>query len=143
MIKKLRILHSNDIHADFCGDADEIAQNVVALEEAIDSNRVENTLYLIAGDAMTGSITDQETKGVSTIQAINYLQPDVMCLGNHEFDYGASWMLLLEKMAQFPIVCSNVYIKGTDKRLFSPYKIIYKNDVKILIIGLAYQIKKY
>ena len=57
-----------------------------------------------------GSIIDSEYKGISTIVIRNYLAPDVVSLGNHEFDYGLPQLLFLEEMANFPIVNANLYI---------------------------------
>ncbi|MCX6706223.1 MAG: metallophosphoesterase, partial [Candidatus Woesebacteria bacterium] len=59
----------------------------------------ENVLYIIAGDMLQGSLIDAEYKGISTIEIMNYLAPDVVAIGNHEVDYGLSHLLFLEKMA--------------------------------------------
>jgi len=134
-MKKIKILHSNDIHADFFADTKSEA-GILELEATVNSFRDENTLYLISGDVLNGSIIDQEYKGISTFELLNMLKPDLMCLGNHEFDYGSTWPLLLEKVADFPIICSNVYIRGTNKRLFKPYELIKRNGLNIAIIGL-------
>ncbi len=69
----------------------------------------EHVIYVIAGDMVQGSLIDAEYKGVSTIEIMNYLSPDVVTLGNHELDYGLPHLLFLEKMANFPIVNANLY----------------------------------
>ena len=71
----------------------------------------ENVFYVIAGDMLQGSLIDTEFKGISTIEIMNYLSPDVVALGNHELDYGLPHLLFLEKMANFPIVNANLYIR--------------------------------
>lgn len=48
-----------------------------------------NTLYAIAGDMFRGSVIDSEYKGLSTIEIMNALAPDVVTIGNHEVDYGS------------------------------------------------------
>jgi 5'-nucleotidase/UDP-sugar diphosphatase len=63
------------------------------------------------------SLIDSEYKGVSTIEIMKYLSPDVVTLGNHELDYGLPHLLFLEKIANFPIVNANLYIKQYGKRL--------------------------
>jgi len=68
----------------------------------------ENVLYVISGDMVQGSIIDSEYKGISTIEIMNYLAPDVVTLGNHEFDYGLPHLLFLEKMANLPIGKANL-----------------------------------
>ncbi len=67
---------------------------------------------------------------------MNYLAPDVVCLGNHEFDYGLPHLLFLEKMANFPIVNANLYIKLYNKRLMRPYLVINKAGFDILFTGI-------
>lgn len=95
-----------------------------------------NVLYVISGDMVQGSLIDTEYKGISTIEIMNYLAPDVVALGNHEFDYGLPHLLFLEKMANFPIVNANLYLKTYHKRLMNPYKIIQKDGFDILFTGI-------
>jgi 5'-nucleotidase/UDP-sugar diphosphatase len=83
-----------------------------------------------------GSLIDSEYKGISTMEIMNYLAPDVVALGNHEFDYGLPHLLFLEKMANFPIVNANLYIKKYNKRLMKPYHIVKKSGFDILFTGI-------
>jgi 5'-nucleotidase len=96
----------------------------------------ENVFYVIAGDMLQGSIIDTEYKGTSTIEIMNYLAPDVVSVGNHEVDYGLSHLLFLEKMANFPIVNANLYVKNNGKRLLSPFLIIKKAGFDVLFTGI-------
>ncbi len=96
----------------------------------------ENVLYVISGDMVQGSLIDSEYKGISTMEIMNYLAPDVVALGNHEFDYGLPHLLFLEKMANFPIVNANLYIKKYNKRLMQPYIILKKSGFDILFTGI-------
>lgn len=140
--KKFTILHSNDMHGDFLAEIREGEGKLIGGLSLLSGyvnkvrNEEENILYLIAGDMLQGSIIDAEYKGVSTIEIMNYLAPDVVTLGNHEFDYGLPHLLFLERMANFPIVNSNLYIKKYNKRLMQPYVIIKKAGFDILIIGI-------
>jgi 5'-nucleotidase len=67
---------------------------------------------------------------------MNFLAPDVVALGNHEFDYGLPHLLFLEKMANFPIVNANLYIKKYQKRLMKPYHVINKAGFDIMFTGI-------
>lgn len=96
----------------------------------------ENVLYVISGDMVQGSLIDTEYKGISTIEIMNFLAPDVVALGNHEFDYGLPHLLFLEKMANFPIVNANLYVKNYHRRLMTPFKIIKKAGFEILFTGI-------
>ena len=68
-----------------------------------------------------GSLIDSEYQGISTIQIMNLLAPDVASLGNHEVDYGLAHLLFLERCASFPIICANMYVKYIGKRLFNSH----------------------
>jgi 5'-nucleotidase/UDP-sugar diphosphatase len=139
---RLTILHSNDMHGDFLAEAAPQAERQVGglplLSGYINKVRQEesNVLFCIAGDMIQGSIIDSEYKGISTMEIMNYLSPDVATLGNHEFDYGLAHMLFLEKMANFPIVNANLYIRRSHKRLMKPYVILERAGLKILVIGI-------
>ena len=139
--KKLTLLHSNDLHGDFLSE--EIDQKLVGgvsrLSGYISKVRKEekNTLYCIAGDMFRGSIIDSEYQGISTIEIMNMISPDVVTIGNHETDYGLAHLLFLEKCAKFPIINANLYIKTNQARLFQPYKIIEIDGMKILFIGIV------
>ena len=140
--KKFTILHSNDMHGDFLAEAragdHTLIGGLALLSGYINKVRKEeeNVIFVISGDMLQGSIIDAEYKGISTIEIMNYLAPDVVTLGNHEFDYGLPHLLFLEKMANFPIVNANLYMKNFHKRLMKPYHIINMAGFDILFIGI-------
>ena len=113
-IKKLTILHSNDLHGDFLPketDGKETGglSRLAGYVNKVRSER-ENVIYAIAGDMFRGSVIDSEYQGLSTIDLMNNLNPDVATIGNHEVDYGFAHLLFLEKCAKFPIVNANLFI---------------------------------
>jgi len=140
--QKLTILHSNDMHGDFyaevSGEKGALLGGLSLLSGYINQVRREepNVLYVIAGDMVQGSIIDTEYKGISTMSIMNYLAPDVVTLGNHEFDYGLPHLMFLEKVANFPIVNANLYIRQHNKRLMRPYHIIHIAGLDVLFIGI-------
>ena len=143
--KKFTILHSNDMHGDFLAEASgaegHLIGGVSLLSGYISKVRQEekNVLYVISGDMLQGSLIDKEFKGLSTIEIMNYLAPDVVTLGNHELDYGLPHLLFLEKMANFPIVNANLYIKKYSKRLMNPYIILNVDGFDLMFIGIITQ----
>ena len=143
-LKKLTLLHSNDMHGDFNAEkVDEaLIGGVSMLSGYINKVRSEekNVLYAIAGDMFRGSIIDTEFHGISTIQIMNMLSPDIVTLGNHEIDYGLAHLLFLEKCAEFPIINANMHVTTNHKRLFEPCKIIEIDGMKILFIGIITEI---
>lgn len=140
--KKFTILHSNDMHGDFFAeDAKErgkLIGGLSLLSGYVNKVRKEekNVFYVVSGDMLQGSIVDSEYKGISTIEIMNYLAPDVVCLGNHEFDYGLPHLLFLERVANFPIVNANLYIKKYNKRLMKPHLILKKDGFDVLFTGI-------
>jgi 5'-nucleotidase/UDP-sugar diphosphatase len=140
--KKFTILHSNDIHGDFLaeiqGQQGKLIGGLSLLSGYINKVRQEeeNVFYVISGDMVQGSLIDTEYKGISTIEIMNYLSPDVVALGNHEFDYGLPHLLFLEKMANFPIVNANLYIKQYNKRLMQSHLILKKAGFDVLFTGI-------
>jgi 5'-nucleotidase len=142
-LKKFTILHSNDMHGDFLAEVKagegKLIGGLALLSGYINKVRAEeeNVLFIIAGDMVQGSLIDFEYRGISTMEIMNYLAPDVVALGNHEFDYGLPHLLFLEKMANFPIVNANLYITHYNKRLMLPYLIIKKAGFDILFTGIV------
>ena len=139
-IKKLTILHSNDLHGDFL--AEEIDERLIGgvsmLSGYVNKIRGEerNAIYCIAGDMFRGSVIDSEFRGISTIEIMNMLAPDVVTIGNHEIDYGIAHLLFLEKCAKFPIINANLHITTNNARLFQSHQIIEVDGMKILFIGI-------
>ena len=141
--KTITILHSNDLHGDFLAEQvdEKLVGGVSMLSGYIEKVRAEqpNTIYVIAGDMFRGSVIDSEYKGLSTIEIMNALAPDIVTIGNHEVDYGIAHLLFIEKCARFPIINANLYIKNTPTRLFTPYKILRVDGMNILFIGIITQ----
>ena len=137
-LKKLTLLHSNDMHGDFLAENidDKLVGGVSMLSGFIAKTRAEerNVIYAIAGDMFRGSVIDSEYKGLSTIEIMNMLAPDVVTIGNHEADYGLAHLLFLEKCAGFPIVNANLRAKPTGSRLFTPCHVLRKDGLRILFI---------
>lgn len=139
-IKKLTILHSNDLHGDFLAEEvdSQLIGGVSMLSGYVNKvrNEEKNSIYCIAGDMFRGSIIDSEFRGISTIEIMNMLAPDVVTVGNHEIDYGIAHLLFLEKCAKFPIINANLRITTNNARLFPSHHIIEVDGMKILFIGI-------
>ena len=139
-MSKLVILHSNDLHGDFLPH-DEDGLEVGGLPRLAGYVRrvrseEENVIYANAGDMFRGSVIDSEYMGLSTIDLMNVLSPDVSTAGNHEVDYGIAHLLFLEKCARFPIINANLFVTMGNVRLFAPYMNVNVGGMRILFIGL-------
>ncbi|MBP5331161.1 MAG: metallophosphoesterase, partial [Lachnospiraceae bacterium] len=99
----LTLIHSNDFHGDFLAKEEDGIQKggISLLSGYVQEQREdkENVIYAIAGDMFRGSVIDSEYKGLSTIELMNRLMPDVVTIGNHEVDYGLAHLLFIEKCA--------------------------------------------
>ena len=141
--RRITLLHSNDMHGDFLAEPDPVTAGLEVGGIALLSGYLrqvreeeDDVLYMIAGDMVQGSIIDVAYRGVSTVEIMNFLSPDVVTLGNHEFDYGLQQLLWLEKLAAFPIVNANLYVKRPYRRLMKPFEILDLGGFKVLVIGL-------
>ena len=140
-MKKLTILHSNDMHGDFLPHTGEDGLETAGLPRLSGYiNKVreqeQNVLYVNAGDMFRGSVIDSEYEGLSTIDLMNVLKPDVATVGNHEVDYGLAHLLFLEKCARFPIINANLFVTMNNARLFQPYLNVEIDGMRILFIGI-------
>jgi len=134
------MLHSNDLHGDFLAKdkSGELTGGVSRLSGYVQKTRSEepHVIYCISGDMLQGSLIDSEYRGLSTIELMNMLEPDVASLGNHETDYGLTHLLFLERCARFPIVNANMFIKNPLTRLFNSHTFIEINGMRIMFIGI-------
>ena len=139
-LKKLTILHSNDLHGDFLAEQvdEKLVGGVSRLSGYVNKvrNEEKNVVYTISGDMFRGSLIDSEFQGISTIEIMNLLAPDVVSLGNHEVDYGLAHLLFLEKCATFPIINANMYLKLNGVRLFRSHIILKIDGMNVLFIGI-------
>ncbi len=139
-IKKLTILHNNDLHGDFLPKVEDGKETggLARLAGYVGKIRAEkkNVIYALAGDMFRGSVIDSEYQGLSTIDLMNNLRPDVATIGNHEVDYGFAHLLFLEKCAKFPIVNANLFITMNNSRVFTPYIQLDVGGLRVMFIGI-------
>lgn len=103
-IKKLTLLHSNDMHGDIMVEKidEKLVGGVSLLSGYVSKVRQEeqSVLYAVAGDMFRGSVIDTEYKGISTINIMNALAPDIATIGNHEIDYGNGLLSKAQRILQ-------------------------------------------
>lgn len=141
--QNLMILHTNDTHSRIepLPETDKYNPDlggVVRRAAFVDSMRSENENVLLfdAGDFLQGTPYFNMFKGEVEVAAMNLLKYDAVTLGNHEFDYGMDVLVDVVKKAEFPIVCTNYDFSDTEiADIIKPYHIIYKEGVKIGIVG--------
>ncbi|MCH4239365.1 MAG: bifunctional metallophosphatase/5'-nucleotidase [Oscillospiraceae bacterium] len=108
------IYHTNDIHGNFGsaynadGSLKSIGMDVLAAAK----ENTPNSLLVDSGDVSQGKFITAQTKGSFAFTLMNAANYDVMCLGNHEFDYGTTQLLSNVKSAKFPVLAANVQKSG-------------------------------
>ncbi|WP_425418193.1 bifunctional 2',3'-cyclic-nucleotide 2'-phosphodiesterase/3'-nucleotidase [Oricola indica] len=145
----LRIMETTDIHVavlpyDYYADRPNDTMGLARTASIIDGFRKEatNTMLIDNGDYLQGNPMGDwiaYERGMDgdvvhpVIEAMNVLGYDCGTLGNHEFNYGLSFMDKVNSGANYPIVCANL-VNGTelaanprdDKLYMKPYVILDK-----------------
>ena len=165
----LRIMETTDIHVnvlpyDYYADKPNDTMGLARTASLIDAVRKEatNSMLVDNGDLLQGNpmgdyiayergMKDGDIHPV--MKGMNVLGYSVSTLGNHEFNYGLSFMDKVLAGANFPFVCANL-IRGTelaanprdDKLYLKPYVILEKTvkdgagaelPIKIGVIGFV------
>ncbi|MBL8966628.1 MAG: bifunctional metallophosphatase/5'-nucleotidase [Spirochaetaceae bacterium] len=129
------IAHTNDMHSRAVAGKVELGYDRIANYV----NRLKlanaNVLVIDAGDTLHGLPFANLERGSSIVKLMNAVPYDYMTTGNHDFNYGTSRLLELQKQMKFPIIAANVYKDG--KRLFKPYEIRNVQGVRVLVAGVA------
>jgi len=105
-------------------------------------NNGEHIVLMDNGDSLQGQPTvyyyNFQKTDVTHIHAdvLNYLQYDVVGMGNHDIEAGHPVYDRLVKEVNAPIICANLEIEGTGKPYFEPYTIIERQGLKIAVLGL-------
>lgn len=127
----LHILHINDVHNriqpinrfDSTCDAEDDAAGEcfggwARMQTAIDMKRAEladeNMLFLDAGDHLQGSLMFTTYNGDATAEMIRSLNPDVLAVGNHEFNQGPENLgRVIDLLGDIPVVSGNLDLSGS------------------------------
>ena len=146
--KTLNIYYINDTHGSFIrqeleGTTNEggmayIGQYIMD-KRSQDASNGRESLVLSGGDMFQGGIESNLTRGKIMTDAMNIIGFDAMVLGNHEFDWGESYIKQFANDLNCPIISSNTFYSRNYARpdYISPFTIIDRGDLRIGIIGGA------
>lgn len=148
-VKKLTILHTNDVHSridpfPMDGSRNQGLGGVAARAALIKKIREEDehVLLLDAGDIFQGTPYFNIYKGELEIKAMSAMQYDATTMGNHDFDLGLENFATQLKHASFPILMSNYDFSGTPMEgKTMPYQIIKKAGLSIGLFGIGIELK--
>ncbi|EID8743674.1 bifunctional UDP-sugar hydrolase/5'-nucleotidase [Escherichia coli] len=139
---KITVLHTNDHHGHFWRN--EYGEYGLAAQKTlVDGIRKEvaaeggSVLLLSGGDINTGVPESDLQDAEPDFRGMNLVGYDAMAIGNHEFDNPLTVLLQQEKWAKFPLLSANIYQKSTGERLFKPWALFKRQDLKIAVIGLT------
>ena len=139
---KITVLHTNDHHGHFWRN--EYGEYGLAAQKTlVDGIRKEvaaeggSVLLLSGGDINTGVPESDLQDAEPDFRGMNLVGYDAMAIGNHEFDNPLTVLRQQEKWAKFLLLSANIYQKSTGERLFKPWALFKRKDLKIAVIGLT------
>ncbi len=127
---KIDIIHTNDIHS-HVDNFSKISHYIKKVRENGNS-----TFLFDAGDMITGEYQFKYLNGKIERAIANYLQYDLMCLGNHDFDLGLDFLKEHMSLNNTEYVLSNVIDQNALIGEYNKYQIIEKDGVKIGVISI-------
>lgn len=148
-VKKITILHTNDVHSHIDPFPSDDPRNAnkggvarrAAVIEAIRKENA-NVLLLDAGDIFQGTPYFNYYGGELEFKLMSMMQYDLATIGNHDFDNGIDGLLAQMPHAKFEFVNANYDFKNTVLDTFiKPYKIFNKEGVKIGVFGLGVELE--
>ena len=151
-------LHSNIMSYDYYKTAEDktigLERTATLIEQVRKKNP--NNLLLDNGDTIQGTALADYQAAVKPVscgeplaqyKVMNYLKYDVGTIGNHEFNYGLSYLNQVAhndnscQGPNFPLVLANVYKVADKQPLFRPYEILDRKfdgeTIRIGVIGFT------
>lgn len=147
--RHITILHTNDTHSHIDAFGPNHNRNpnqggVARRAGLITQIRKENpnTLLLDAGDIFQGTPYFNFYGGELEFKLMSKLKYDVATIGNHDFDNSIEGLHKQLPNASFDFVSANYDFTNTVlDTLIKPYKILYKDGIKIGIFGLGIELE--
>ncbi|MDO7743244.1 MAG: metallophosphatase, partial [Pedobacter sp.] len=148
-VKKLTILHTNDVHSriepfPMDGSRNQGLGGVARRSALIKKIRSEeaNVLLLDAGDIFQGTPYFNLYGGELEIKLMSDMRYDAATMGNHDFDNGVEGFYKQLPHANFPILVSNYDFSDTIMHQSTqPYKVFNKQGLKIGVFGIGIELK--
>lgn len=126
----LTIVHTNDLHG--------YVQNAAAVAAVARETKARNphTLFLDAGDAITGTPVSTVFRGEPIFEVMTLMGYDAATLGNHDFDHGWKQVARFRALAAHPLLCANA--KDPTGALLGDeaYRVFTVGGVRVGVIGL-------
>ncbi len=134
LLVSINIFAINDLHGKF---KDSTSQPGVDELTTYLLNQDENTVILASGDVWQGSAESNLTQGAIITRWFNEIGLTSMTLGNHEFDWGETYLEHNVTVAEYPFLAINVFDRDTDQQAAycQNSTMVERGGVRIGIIG--------
>ncbi len=136
MVVQIDFYAVNDQHGVFCDT--ESNPGLDELTTYMKNAYADTSSYEILvsqGDMWQGTAESSLNKGAMMTEWMNDIGFSAMALGNHEYDWGSSYILENSKIAEFPFLGINVTDGNVDESYCKPSTVVERGGVKIGIIG--------
>ena len=127
----------NDLHGKFADTDSQPGVDELSTYFKQARAKNENTILLSSGDMWQGASESNLTKGAILTDWMSAMGFASMTLGNHEYDWGETYVESNAELAEFPFLAINVYDSDTNKLAdyCQPSVMVEQNGAKIGIIG--------
>lgn len=107
----------NDLHGKLADGANHPGVDELTTFLKLARQRDDYAIFLSSGDMWQGSSESNLTYGNIMVDWMNELDFTAMTLGNHEYDWGESYIEANAQLAEFPFLAINVYDRQTNSRV--------------------------
>lgn len=148
-VVKLKIVQTSDIHGNYYPynfiTRQEWKGSLARVYSFVQKEREEyknNLILLDNGDILQGQPTAYYYNYIDTVsphlcaEMMNYMKYDAGNMGNHDVETGRVVFDRWINTCQFPILGANIIDTSTGQPALSPYKVIERDGVKIVVLGM-------
>lgn len=147
----LKIVSTTDVHGNFfpynfitrTPGSGSLARVATRLKVLRDSMGAENLILLDDGDILQGQPTAYFYNFIDTVaphiaaRMLRHLDYDAQTIGNHDVETGhAVYDRYREDLGDIPLLGANVIDKSTGQPYLTPYTVINRHGIKIVVFGL-------
>lgn len=127
----------NDLHGKMADGDSHVGVDELSTFIKNQRSQKDNVILLSSGDMWQGAAESNLTKGMIITDWMNEMDFVSMTLGNHEFDWGESYIIQNEEFAEFPFLAINIYDKSTGNRVdYCRSSVVVEADgIQVGIIG--------
>ena len=146
---KLKIVQTSDVHGNYYPYNFIIRQEwegslarIYAFVQKEREQYKENLILLDNGDILQGQPTAYYYNYIDTVsphlcsEMMNYMKYDAGNMGNHDVETGRNVFDRWIRTCDFPVLGANIIDTSTGKTHLSPYKVLERDSVKIVILGM-------